>query len=72
MKSACYFYPILTKTGTGGYILLQLPNIKFHENPFSGSRVVLSVQTEREKQTVRGNLTSLRASLKLNRIYRLI
>jgi hypothetical protein len=38
------FLAFLTKTGTYQQILVQLSNIKFHKNLFSGSRVVMCEQ----------------------------
>jgi hypothetical protein len=46
MQSARHYYPISTKYGMCRQITVVLPNIKFHENPFSRSRVVTCVQTE--------------------------
>jgi hypothetical protein len=37
-KKMLVFYSILIKIGIRGQILLKLPNFKFHENSFSGSR----------------------------------
>jgi len=46
--------PILFKLEFGGYIFEKYSNIKFNENPYSGSRVVPCVQTDG-----RSNMTKL-------------
>lgn len=38
MSSAQYFCPILTNFGVSWQISLEVPNIKFHENPSGGSQ----------------------------------
>jgi hypothetical protein len=40
MKSVRYFCQILTKIGMFREVLVQFPNIRFRENPFSRSRGV--------------------------------
>jgi hypothetical protein len=43
--SVCYWRPILTKLESERQISIKFPNIKFHENTASGSRVVPRDQT---------------------------
>jgi hypothetical protein len=47
MESARYFCPILTKFELSRQILIKVLNIKFHGNPFGGSRAATSGQTDR-------------------------
>jgi hypothetical protein len=46
MYSVLFCRPILTKTRTDRQILVTLLTIKFHENPFTGSRVGMCTQTD--------------------------
>jgi hypothetical protein len=39
MQSSRYYFPILTKPGMCKQTSVNLSNVKFHENAFSGSRV---------------------------------
>ena len=47
MQSTCYSCQILMKLQFSWQILKKLSNIKFHENPFSGSWVVPCERTDR-------------------------
>jgi hypothetical protein len=47
IKSTCYSCRILMKLEFSRQIFEKSLNIKFHQNPFSGSRVVPCEQTER-------------------------
>jgi hypothetical protein len=48
MKSARYSCQILIKLEFSGQIFEEYSNIKFHENPASGNRVVAFGQTDRQ------------------------
>lgn len=45
--------PILTKIGMSLHILVKLPDIKFNENPFSGSQVVTFGQMDGQTDMVK-------------------
>jgi hypothetical protein len=46
MPSAEYFCPVLTELEFSRQVWMSVPNIKFHENPPSGSRVVSCGRTD--------------------------
>jgi hypothetical protein len=46
MQSVCYYCPTLSKIRPFQQNSLDLPIIKFHENPCSGSEVVTHGQTD--------------------------
>jgi len=46
MYSTLYYRPILKKLEFSLHIFEKSPNIQFHENPSSGSRVVLCGRTD--------------------------
>jgi len=50
MSSARYAFQILMKREFYRQIFEKYPNIKFHENPFSRSRVIPCGQTERHEE----------------------
>jgi len=52
MQSTRYYFPILMKLEFSRQVFEKYSNIKFHENPFSGSRVVLCGQTDMKKLVV--------------------
>jgi len=40
------FFSILTKNGVPRHIFIEVPNIKFHGNPYCGSRADTCEQTD--------------------------
>jgi hypothetical protein len=46
LRKVVHFCPIVTKFGASPHILVKVPNIKFNENPSSGSLVDTCGQTD--------------------------
>jgi hypothetical protein len=58
MYSVCYFCPILTEIGVYQQIVEKFPNMKFHETPSGGCRVVPCRQADR-RIDVRGLVVTI-------------
>jgi hypothetical protein len=48
------FFPVVTKFGFYGQIFVEVCNIKFHENPSSGSRADVCGQIDRQTDRPNG------------------
>jgi hypothetical protein len=57
MQSVC-FYAVETKIGVCQQILIELFNMKFHENLCSGYRLITCGQTDRHGETTKPNFAN--------------
>jgi hypothetical protein len=51
LRLAAIFFPILTKPEFSRQVLVEVPNVKVHQNPFSGIRRTTEGQTEIHDET---------------------
>jgi hypothetical protein len=51
MQSDSYCCPVITKTGICEQSAVKFPSIKFHENSLNGSRVVITGERDKQRNT---------------------